>query len=165
MSFLLDEHGFSAEGSEHAAPVPGWFRRRAISRMWGVDTRVLIAAATLVTGVGGCASPPQGFDSPDPALIDILRQNHEAAIRGRDVQALHLTGRLRRSTLRRIGLYPTLLLSTLVPDASITADAALSAAYGLSVALAWWPIAVALAFGYVVFTFRSNRERVRSGDA
>ena len=49
------------------------------------------------------------FDSPDATLINILRQNHEAAIRGRDVQALHLTGHLRRTTLRRIGLYPALL--------------------------------------------------------
>lgn len=37
--------------------------------MWGVDLRVLIAAASLVTGVSGCASPPQGFDSPDPSAL------------------------------------------------------------------------------------------------
>lgn len=60
------------------------------------------------------------------------------------------------------GLYPTLLRSTLAPEASVTAQAALSARYGLTVALAWWPIAAALAVGYVVFTFRAHRERVRS---
>jgi len=62
-----------------------------------------------------------------------------------------------------VGLYPTLLRSTLAPAASITADSALSAPYGLSVAIIWWPIAAALAAGYVVFTFRGHRERVRSG--
>jgi cytochrome bd-type quinol oxidase subunit 2 len=62
-----------------------------------------------------------------------------------------------------VGLYPTLLRSTLTPEASVTAEAALSAPYGLSVALVWWPIAAALAAGYVAFTFRAHRERVRSG--
>jgi len=61
-----------------------------------------------------------------------------------------------------VGLYPTLLRSTLAQEASITAPAALSAPYGLTVALVWWPLAAALAIGYVVFTFRANRERVRS---
>jgi len=63
-----------------------------------------------------------------------------------------------------VGLYPTLLRSTLAPAASITAPAALSAPYGLSVAIAWWPFAVALAVLYVVFTFSANREKIRSGD-
>jgi len=60
------------------------------------------------------------------------------------------------------GLYPAMLRSTLAPAASIDADAALGARYGLTVALVWWPLAAALAVGYVVFTFRGNRERVRA---
>ncbi|HWP06583.1 MAG TPA: cytochrome d ubiquinol oxidase subunit II [Polyangiaceae bacterium] len=63
-----------------------------------------------------------------------------------------------------VGLYPTLLRSTLSPSASITAPSALSAPYGLSVAIAWWPIAVALAALYVAFTFSANREKIRSSD-
>jgi cytochrome d ubiquinol oxidase subunit II len=63
------------------------------------------------------------------------------------------------------GLYPTLLRSTLDPARNITAAAALSAPYGLSVALAWWPIALALAASYLGFAFRANRERVRADDA
>ncbi len=57
-------------------------------------------------------------------------------------------------------LYPAMLRSTLSPEATITAPAALGARYGLTVALAWWPIAAAPAVGYVVFTFRANRDRV-----
>lgn len=37
----------------------------------------MIAAATIVTGVSGCASPPQGFDSPDPSAL--LRAITDAA--------------------------------------------------------------------------------------
>jgi cytochrome d ubiquinol oxidase subunit II len=57
-------------------------------------------------------------------------------------------------------LYPAMLRSTLSPAATITAEAALGARYGLTVALVWWPFAAALAVGYVVFTFRANRDRV-----
>jgi cytochrome d ubiquinol oxidase subunit II len=58
-------------------------------------------------------------------------------------------------------LYPVMLKSTLVPEASISAEAALGAPYGLSVALAWWPVALALAVSYLAFTFRANRGKVR----
>jgi cytochrome d ubiquinol oxidase subunit II len=58
-------------------------------------------------------------------------------------------------------LYPALLRSTLSPEATISAEAAVGARYGLTVALAWWPFAAALALGYVVYTFRANRERIR----
>ncbi|HEY3498413.1 MAG TPA: cytochrome d ubiquinol oxidase subunit II, partial [Polyangiaceae bacterium] len=57
-------------------------------------------------------------------------------------------------------LYPKLIHSTLSPAGSITAQDALGAPYGLSVALAWWPVAFALAVTYVVFTFRSHREKL-----
>jgi cytochrome d ubiquinol oxidase subunit II len=62
-----------------------------------------------------------------------------------------------------VALYPTLLRSTLRPESSISAPSALSAPYGLSVAVAWWPFSLALAVGYVAFTFRANRGRVSSG--
>jgi cytochrome bd-type quinol oxidase subunit 2 len=59
-------------------------------------------------------------------------------------------------------LYPTLLHSTLDSRRSVTAMEALSAPYGLGVALVWWPIAFALAATYLAFTFRSNQEKIRS---
>jgi cytochrome d ubiquinol oxidase subunit II len=59
-------------------------------------------------------------------------------------------------------LFPTMLHSTLDPARSITAHGALSAPYGLKVALVWWPVAFALAATYVAFTFRSHQEKVRS---
>jgi len=58
------------------------------------------------------------------------------------------------------GLYPVMLHSTLTPEASISAETALGAPYGLSVALAWWPVALALAVSYLAFTFRANRGKV-----
>lgn len=57
-------------------------------------------------------------------------------------------------------LYPKLIHSTLSATSSITAAEALSGPYGLSVALAWWPVAFALAVTYVAFTFRSHREKL-----
>jgi len=59
-------------------------------------------------------------------------------------------------------LFPTMLHSTLDPARSITAHGALSAPYGLKVALVWWPVAFALAVTYVAFTFRSNQQKIRS---
>jgi cytochrome bd ubiquinol oxidase subunit II len=59
-------------------------------------------------------------------------------------------------------LFPTMLHSTLDPARSITADAALSAPYGLKVAIIWWPLAFALAATYLAFAFRSNQEKIKS---
>jgi len=59
-------------------------------------------------------------------------------------------------------LFPTMLHSTLDPARSVTATQALSAPYGLKVALVWWPVAFALAVTYLAFAFRSNREKIRS---
>jgi cytochrome d ubiquinol oxidase subunit II len=59
-------------------------------------------------------------------------------------------------------LFPTMLHSTLDPARSVTAHQALSAPYGLRVALVWWPIAFALAVTYVALTFRTNQEKIRS---
>jgi cytochrome d ubiquinol oxidase subunit II len=59
-------------------------------------------------------------------------------------------------------LFPTLLHSTLDEARSVTAEQALSAPYGLGVAVVWWPIAFAIAVTYVGFTFRANQDKLRS---
>jgi cytochrome d ubiquinol oxidase subunit II len=59
-------------------------------------------------------------------------------------------------------LFPTLLHSTLDPSHSVTVDKALSAPYGLRVAVVWWPIAFALAATYLGFAFRANQEKISS---
>jgi cytochrome d ubiquinol oxidase subunit II len=59
-------------------------------------------------------------------------------------------------------LFPTMLHSTLDPSRSVTAHQALSAPYGLRVAVVWWPIAFALAVTYFAFAFRANQEKIRS---
>jgi cytochrome d ubiquinol oxidase subunit II len=59
-------------------------------------------------------------------------------------------------------LYPTLLRSTLTPEASISAASALTARYGLTFALAWWPVALVLAVSYFIFMFRKQGGKVRS---
>jgi cytochrome d ubiquinol oxidase subunit II len=60
-------------------------------------------------------------------------------------------------------LFPTLLRSTLAPEASISAESALTARYGLTLALTWWPVALLLAVGYFTFMFRKQGGKVRSG--
>jgi cytochrome d ubiquinol oxidase subunit II len=59
-------------------------------------------------------------------------------------------------------LFPTMLHSTIDPARSVTAEQALSAPYGLGVAVVWWPIAFALAVTYFAFAFRANQEKIRS---
>jgi cytochrome d ubiquinol oxidase subunit II len=61
-------------------------------------------------------------------------------------------------------LFPTMLHSTLDPSRSVTAEQALSAPYGLRVAVVWWPIAFALAVTYLGFAFRANQEKIRTDD-
>jgi cytochrome d ubiquinol oxidase subunit II len=62
-----------------------------------------------------------------------------------------------------VGLYPTLLHSTLAPAASLSAESALSGAYGLTIALAWWPVALVLAVSYFTFMFKKNAGKIRTG--
>jgi len=62
-------------------------------------------------------------------------------------------------------LFPTMLHSTLDPARSVTAEQALSAPYGLRVAVVWWPVAFALAATYLAFAFRANQEKIRSEPA
>ncbi|HEV8551611.1 MAG TPA: cytochrome d ubiquinol oxidase subunit II [Polyangiaceae bacterium] len=64
-----------------------------------------------------------------------------------------------------VGLYPTLLYSTLEPRASLTAPGTLSAPYGLTVALAWWPVALGLAITYFTFMFKKHAGKLPSDSA
>jgi cytochrome bd ubiquinol oxidase subunit II len=59
-----------------------------------------------------------------------------------------------------VGVYPTLLYSTLGPEQSLTAAGAAAPSYSLSVAIAWWPFAFALAVSYFTMAFRANRRKV-----
>jgi cytochrome d ubiquinol oxidase subunit II len=58
-------------------------------------------------------------------------------------------------------LYPVLLPSTVGPEFDLDAHSAASGAHGLSVGLAWWIPAMALAVLYFVNLFRSMRGKVR----
>jgi cytochrome d ubiquinol oxidase subunit II len=62
-------------------------------------------------------------------------------------------------------LYPVLLPSTLGPELDLVAHAASSGPHGLSVGLAWWIPAIALAVLYFVNLFRSMRGKVRRDGA
>lgn len=59
-------------------------------------------------------------------------------------------------------LFPTMLHSTLDASRSVTAHQALSAPYGLKVAIVWWPVAFALAVTYLALAFRANQEKIKS---
>lgn len=51
-------------------------------------------------------------------------------------------------------LFPTMLYSTLGPQYSMTAYNGASGAYGLKVALYWWPVALILSVAYCAFVIR-----------
>jgi len=61
-----------------------------------------------------------------------------------------------------VGLFPVLLHSTIAPEFSMTAQQAASSPRGLQLALYWWPPAMLLAFGYMMFIARQFRGKVRS---
>jgi cytochrome d ubiquinol oxidase subunit II len=58
------------------------------------------------------------------------------------------------------GNYPFWLRSTLDPSYSLTASNAVSARYGMGVALAWWAVGITLVAGYFTYLFRSMRGKV-----
>jgi cytochrome d ubiquinol oxidase subunit II len=58
------------------------------------------------------------------------------------------------------GLYPRVLPSTLDPAFDLTIRNSAAHAYGLRVALIWWPIASALAAVYFIYLYRSFRGKV-----
>ncbi len=59
------------------------------------------------------------------------------------------------------GVFPVMLHSTLAPEHSMTAHNAAAPAYGLSVALLWWPAAFVLALIYFAVVMRDFRGKVK----
>lgn len=59
------------------------------------------------------------------------------------------------------GVYPVILHSTLEDRYSLTAQAAASSRFSLSLALIWWPVAFVLAMVYFTFIARQYRGKVR----
>ncbi len=62
------------------------------------------------------------------------------------------------------GFYPNMLISTLDPRDTITAQNAVAGGIGLQVGLIWWSLAVVLAIGYFTYLFRSFRGKVSLED-
>ena len=62
-------------------------------------------------------------------------------------------------------VFPVMLYSTLAPENSLSAYQNAADGHGLAVALVWWPIALAFAFGYFLFIYRHYRTKVRPGEA
>jgi cytochrome d ubiquinol oxidase subunit II len=63
-------------------------------------------------------------------------------------------------TSAAVGLFPTLLHSTLSPAYDVSARTHATSPGGLRTAMVWWPIAFALTLSYFTVVFRSNRDRV-----
>lgn len=63
-----------------------------------------------------------------------------------------------------VGLYPTLLHSTLDSGYDVAARTHATSPGGLRTALVWWPIAFALTITYFSVVFRSNRDRAKAED-
>ncbi len=60
------------------------------------------------------------------------------------------------------GQYPTLLPSTVDSAFSVTATNAATGIHGLSVAVVWWTLGIALTIGYFLYLFRSFRGKVQA---
>ena len=58
------------------------------------------------------------------------------------------------------GVFPEMLHSTLAPEYSLTASAGATTAYGLAVALFWWPAAAVVAFAYAALVARLYQDKV-----
>jgi len=56
-------------------------------------------------------------------------------------------------------VFPIMLRSTIAPEHSLTAYAGAAPAYGLTLALFWWPVAAVLSFVYVAVVMRGYRQR------
>lgn len=63
-----------------------------------------------------------------------------------------------------IGLYPTLLPSSNAINLDITIHNSANTAYGFSVAIKWWLIAIVLAVGYFIYTHRIFRGKISQDD-
>ncbi len=51
-------------------------------------------------------------------------------------------------------LFPKVLHSTIAPEYSMSAYKVDAAGHGLSIALVWWPVAMAFSIGYFFFIYR-----------
>jgi cytochrome bd ubiquinol oxidase subunit II len=71
---------------------------------------------------------------------------------------LYLAGML---TSVAFSLYPNVLPSSTNPAFGLTVSNAKAADYGLKIGLIWWFLGMALASGYVVFTYRSFAGKIR----
>jgi cytochrome d ubiquinol oxidase subunit II len=59
-----------------------------------------------------------------------------------------------------IGLYPSLLPSSNFVNGDITIHNSANTAYGFSVAIKWWIIAIILAIGYFIYTHRTFKGKI-----
>lgn len=59
------------------------------------------------------------------------------------------------------GMYPNMLISTVSPANTLTAQNSHAGELGMRVALIWWLLALALAVGYFAYLFRSFRGKVQ----
>ncbi len=59
-------------------------------------------------------------------------------------------------------LYPTMLLSSLDPAFSLTAENAAASEHALRTGLLWWPVGLLLAYGYFVVLFRLHRGKAQA---
>ena len=60
-----------------------------------------------------------------------------------------------------VSVFPVMLHSTLAPEHSMTAYNGAAPAYGLTMALIWWPVAFVLAITYLIVILREYRGKVR----
>jgi cytochrome d ubiquinol oxidase subunit II len=63
-----------------------------------------------------------------------------------------------------VSVFPVMLHSTLAPEHSMTAYNGAAPAHGLAMALIWWPVALLLAFTYLIVIMREHRGKVRPTD-
>ena len=61
-------------------------------------------------------------------------------------------------------VFPVMLHSTLAPEHAVTAYTGAAPAYRLAMALIWWPVALLLAFAYLIVIRRERRGKIRPTD-
>jgi cytochrome d ubiquinol oxidase subunit II len=104
-----------------------------------------------------------GFMFPVLAVAGLIgiqwfaRAKQDAMVFG--ASCAYLLGML---TTVAFSLYPTLLAASTNSLYSLTVSNAKASDYGLKIGLAWWPIGMALAGGYTIFTYRNFAGRLRT---
>ena len=63
-----------------------------------------------------------------------------------------------------VSVFPVTLHSTLAPEHAVTAYTGAAPAPGLAMALIWWPVALLLAFAYLIVILREHRGKIRPTD-